>query len=111
MMQTLTLWAPNAKAVELVDQNRNALPLPINLVSSTITYKNTSISGYWTLPEDANSPLQDGDGYWFKITFPDDTIKYRIDPYARALNNSVSYSIYKLKFRSSFFTSMARPHR
>jgi len=65
------------------------------LVSSTITYKNTPISGYWSLPADANFPLQDGDGYWFKITFPDNTIKYRIDPYARALNNSVSYSIYK----------------
>ncbi|HEY5138775.1 MAG TPA: alpha-amylase family glycosyl hydrolase, partial [Methylococcales bacterium] len=95
-MSRLKVWAPNAVNVELVkgDDKSSFIP-PINMVKTTITYKNVSISGYWELPMDINFPLKDGDGYWFKITFQNADVRYRIDPYARALHNSVSYSIYK----------------
>jgi 1,4-alpha-glucan branching enzyme len=95
-MNKLTVWAPNATSVELVDANKLPFNPPIHMVQTTITYKNTSINGYWEIPANINFPLNDGDGYWFKIT-PQSVgePKYRIDPYSRALQHSASYSIYK----------------
>ncbi|MGZ6347530.1 MAG: hypothetical protein ACXWNC_08205, partial [Anaerolineales bacterium] len=97
-MSLSKVWAPNAVSIELVKgRDKSSFTPPINLVGTTVTYKNVSISGYWELPSTINFPLKDGDGYWFKITFQDNRVRYRIDPYSRALNSSVSYSKYSYK--------------
>jgi hypothetical protein len=93
-MKRLIVWAPNAQGVELVNGNQLPFNPPIFMVGTFITYKNTDISGYWGLPPGINFPLNDGDGYWFKITFKSGEVHYRIDPYSRALQHSESYSIY-----------------
>jgi 1,4-alpha-glucan branching enzyme len=94
-MKRLIVWAPNAQDVELVNGNQLPFNPPIFMVGTSITYKNTDISGYWDLPPGINFPLNDSDGYWFKITFKSGEVHYRIDPYSRALQHSESYSIYK----------------
>ena len=95
-MSNLIVWAPNAKSVELVHRDKTSFNPPINMVPTSVGYKGTSMGGYWCLPSSLpNFPLNDGDGYWYKITFQTDEIRYRIDPYARAMNHSESYSIYK----------------
>lgn len=95
-MDNLTVWAPNAISVELVTgEDRLSFDPPLFFVETTAVYNNKTLTGYWGVPDNRNFSLQDGDGYWFKITRQDADIRYRIDPYARALKNSVSYSIYK----------------
>lgn len=94
-MNRLTVWAPNAKSVELVKEDFSSFDPFIDLEATTVTYQSVNLRGYWSLPDNIVFPLRDGDGYWFKIRFQSGEIKYRIDPYARALNHSSSYSIYK----------------
>lgn len=95
-MNTLTVWAPNAIGVELVNgEDKSSFSTPVTLVKTSVTYKNVAMSGYWGLPGGVSSPLKDGDSYWFKITFATNEVHYRIDPYARALQHSQSFSIYK----------------
>src|SRR5690242_3486677 len=93
-MNRLQVWAPNAQSVELVTQDRQSFSPPVILTPATITYRVHTISGYWQTPP-GTSVLADRDGYWFKIVIENGETRYRIDPSARALNNDVSYSIYK----------------
>ena len=94
-MDKLTVWAPHAKSVELVKADFSSFNPSIDLKATTVGYRGSDLRGYWSLPEGSTFPLHDGDGYWFKIHFQSGEIKYRIDPYARALNHSSSYSIHK----------------
>jgi 1,4-alpha-glucan branching enzyme len=64
------------------------------LTPVTVFYRVHTMSGYWQTPPGTNV-LSDGDGYWFRIEMQDGIKKDCIDPYARAMNNSVSWSIYK----------------
>ena len=88
------VWAPNARSVELVTKERQSFPAPVLLQPTTITYRGQTISGYWKVPA-GTSVLEDGDGYWFKMEFQNGETRYRVDPYARAMNHSDSYPIYK----------------
>lgn len=94
-MKKLTVWAPNAAKVELVRADTTSFVPALDMVATKVDYKNTSMSGYWTLPAGVDFPLADGDGYWFKITLKSGELKFRIDPYARAMQHSCSHSIYK----------------
>ena len=95
-MKELTVWAPNAVNVELVKGDKSSFVPTLELVPTAVVFKHVSMTGYWSLPDDVSSPLEDGDGYWFKIEFEQGKpSRYRIDPYARAMQHSESYSIYK----------------
>jgi 1,4-alpha-glucan branching enzyme len=93
-MNPLQVWAPNARSVELVSKDRQPFAPPVLLTRTTINYRGQNISGYWRTPP-GTAVLQDGDGYWFKIVIENGQTRYRVDPYARALNHSESWSIYK----------------
>src|SRR5579862_4585465 len=93
-MNGLQVWAPNAQSVELVTKDKASFSPPVILQKTTVTYRGNVLPGYWQTPP-GTAVLQDGDGYWFLITFDNGEQHYRVDPYARAMNNSVSYSIYK----------------
>ena len=93
-MTQLQVWAPNAGSVELVTKDKQSFTPPIVLEPTTAEYRGKTLQGYWQLPA-GTSPLHDGDGYWFKIVIEDGDTRYRVDPYARAMNHSESYSIYK----------------
>ena len=93
-MNQLQVWAPNARSVELVNQDGQSIAPPVMLIPATITYRVHSMPGYWqTSP--GTSVLSDGSGYWFRIERQDGTKKDCIDPYARAMHHSASWSIYK----------------
>lgn len=93
-MNQLQVWAPNAQSVELVKANRQSFAPPVALVPTTVTYRGATMSGYWQVPA-GTSVLSDGDGYWFKIVIENGETRYRVDPYARAMQHSESHSIYK----------------
>jgi 1,4-alpha-glucan branching enzyme len=94
-MNPLTVWAPDAQSVELVAQNMQSFDPQVMLAKTTVTYDgHVAIPGYWQTAAGTNV-LKDGDGYWFKIVIADGTTKHCMDPYARALNNDISWSIYK----------------
>ncbi len=93
-MNEIQVWAPNASSVELVAWDRQSFSPPIPLAPTTVTYRGLSLPGYWKVPA-GTSALNDGDGYWFKIVIQNGETRYRVDPYARAMNHSESYSIYK----------------
>ncbi len=93
-MNRIQIWAPNARSVELVTQDRQSFPIPVVLQPTTVTCRGHTLSGYWEVPQGI-AVLQDGDGYWLKIVIENGETRYRVDPYARALNHSESYSIYK----------------
>jgi 1,4-alpha-glucan branching enzyme len=107
-MGTLQVWAPNAQSIELVTADRQSFDPKIQLERTPITYRGGEINGYWQTPAGA-SVLRDGDGYWFKIVIANGETRYRIDPYARALNNSVSYSIYKDPSAFKWTDALHRP--
>jgi 1,4-alpha-glucan branching enzyme len=107
-MNQLQVWAPNARNVELVTRDKQSFAPPVLLAPATITYRGQSISSYWQTPP-GTSVLQDGDGYWFKIVIENGETRYRIDPYARALNHSASWSIYKDPDRFQWTDSGHRP--
>ncbi len=107
-MTQLQVWAPNARSVELVTSDKQSFAPPVLLAPATITYRGQDISGYWQTPPDTNV-LQDGDGYWFKIVIENGETRYRIDPYARALNHSASWSIYKDPGRFQWTDAGHRP--
>lgn len=96
-MPKLCVWAPNAASVELVDAGRNSFNPPVALVKATVAYNNTTLTGYWELAQGVSSPLADGTGYWFKITpkAGHGGVRYKPDPYSRAMRHDVSCSIYK----------------
>jgi 1,4-alpha-glucan branching enzyme len=94
-MNEIQVWAPNAQSVELVMADRQSFAPPILLVPAIVNYRGAKMSGYWQLPSGLTFPLHDGDGYWFKIVIENGETRYRVDPYARAMNHSASYSIYK----------------
>src|SRR6187551_1450059 len=96
-MGNLQVWAPNAKSVELVNKDRVSFQPALVLQPTKVSYRGEKMSGYWELaPAQGQAfPLNDGDGYWFKITFKSGEVRYRVDPYSRAMNHSESYSIYK----------------
>src|SRR3954453_18022323 len=89
-MNQLQVWAPNARNVELVTRDKQSFAPPVLLAPATITYRGQSISGYWQTPP-GTSVLRDGDGYWFKIVIENGEPRYRIDPYARAMNHTEVY--------------------
>src|SRR5688500_8607165 len=93
-MNQLQVWAPNAQSVELVRGDKQPFVPPVLLAPTTVAYRGQMLAGYWQVPA-GTSVLNDGDGYWFKIVIQDGDTRYRVDPYARALNHSESYSIYK----------------
>jgi 1,4-alpha-glucan branching enzyme len=96
-MTNLQVWARNARSVELVTGDKQSFVPPIFLEKTSVRYRGTTMSGYWELPAQIqqNFPLQDGDGYWFKVELPDGNVRYRADPYARAMRYSTEHSIYK----------------
>lgn len=96
-MDNLRVWARNAQSVELVTRDRVSFSPAIMFEPTTAEYRGATLHGYWQLPAGArqNFPLRDGDGYWFKLTFQDGQVRYRVDPYARAMHHSESYSIHK----------------
>ncbi len=94
-MEKLTVWAPNARKVELVKGDKTSFSPPIDLVRTTVSFKGAQMPGYWELAPGTEFPLKDGDGYWFKITFQSGETRFRIDPYARAMHYSQEYSIFK----------------
>lgn len=94
-MDHLTVWAPNADNVELVHADRSSFNPPVLLTATAVSYRGVELGGHWALPAGSAFPLRDGDGYWFKIRFQSGEPRYRIDPYARAMRHSESYSIYK----------------
>lgn len=96
-MKNLKVWARNAQSVELVTRDKQSFAPPILLERTTAQYRGATMDGYWQLPLQHRQafPLNDGDGYWFKILIENGETRYRVDPYARALNHSESYSIYK----------------
>ncbi len=94
-MSKLSVWSPNALKIELVRGDNTSFVPAIEMVPASVNYKNTSMNTYWELPAGMAFPLKDGDGYWFKITFRSGETRFRIDPYARAMQYSNSYSIYK----------------
>ena len=105
----LTVWAPDAQSVELVTQNIQSFNPQVMLARTTVTYDgHVAIPGYWQTPAGANA-LQDGDGYWFKIVIDNGATKYSMDPYARALNNDVSWSINKDPARFQWTDQNHRP--
>jgi len=93
-MNALKVWAPNAQSVELVTKDRQSFAPAVILQQTTVTYRGNVLPGYWQTPP-GTSVLQDGDGYWFKIVIENGETRYRVDPYARVMNYSTSYSIYK----------------
>ena len=93
-MNEIQVWAPNATSVELVRWDQQSFSPPVVLAPTTVTYRGQSLPGYWKVPA-GTSVLNDGDGYWFKIVIQNGETRYRVDPYARAMNHSESYSIYK----------------
>ena len=107
-MNQLQVWAPNARSVELVTSDKQSFAPPVQLVPVTITYRSQNISGYWQTPPGTNV-LQDGHGYWFKIVIENGETRYRIDPYARALHHSESWSIYKDPGRFQWTDAGHRP--
>jgi 1,4-alpha-glucan branching enzyme len=96
-MKNLQLWAPNALSVELVTGDGLSFVPPILMEETSAEYRGTTMDGYWQLPAEARQsfPLNDGDGYWFRIQFPDGQFWNRPDPYARAMRYSTNFSIYK----------------
>ncbi|MFV0439548.1 MAG: alpha-amylase family glycosyl hydrolase [Desulfopila sp.] len=109
-MKELTVWAPNAARVELVKGDRSSFAPPLELVPTTVDFKGVSMAGFWALADAVPFPLRDGDGYWFKIEFtPGAPPRYRIDPYARAMQHSASYSIYKDPARFAWTDAGFRP--
>ena len=107
-MNQLQVWAPNARSVELVTSDKQSFAPPVLLAPATITYRGHNISGYWQTAQGINV-LQDGDGYWFRIVIEIGETRYRIDPYARALNHSASWSIYKDPSRFQWADAGHRP--
>ena len=93
-MNQLQVWAPNARSVELVTSDKQSFAPPVPLEPATAITAAKTFRGYWQTPAGTKS-LQDGDGYWFKIVIENGETRYRIDPYARAMNHSASWSIYK----------------
>ena len=93
-MTQLQVWAPNAHSVELVTSDQRSFDPVVQLERSSVIYRGRELDGYWQTPA-SRDVLRDGDGYWFRIVIANGETRYRIDPYSRALNNSVSYSIYK----------------
>jgi 1,4-alpha-glucan branching enzyme len=96
-MPQLCVWAPNAAVVELVDANRQSFSPPCVFTPTTVPYNGQTLGGYWTPPAAGVLPLKDGDGYWFKITpkAGHGTVRFRPDPYSRAMVHDASCSIYK----------------
>ncbi len=107
-MTQLQVWAPNAGSVELVTKDKQSFAPPIVLEPTTAEYRGKTLRGYWQLPA-GTSPLRDGDGYWFKIVIENGDTRYRVDPYARAMNHSESYSIYKDPERFEWTDEAHRP--
>src|SRR4051812_41177654 len=93
-MNQLKVCAPNAQSVELVKSDKQSFVPAVALNPTTVTYRGTTISGYWQVPA-GTSVHSDGDGYWFKIVIENGETRYRVDPYARAMQHSASHSIYK----------------
>src|SRR5689334_112462 len=107
-MNRLRVWAPNARSIELVTSGKQSFNPQVMLERTMINYRGQDIPGYWQTPGGVNV-LQDGDGYWFRIVIENGETRYRIDPYARALNNSVSWSIYKDPDRFQWTDAEHRP--
>jgi 1,4-alpha-glucan branching enzyme len=108
-MNQLQVWAPNARSVELVQFDKQSFPTPVPLLGpSDIAYQGRTLPGYWQTPPGTNV-LQDGDGYWFKIVMDNGDTRYRVDPYARAMQHSESYSIYKDPARFQWTDAAHRP--
>jgi 1,4-alpha-glucan branching enzyme len=107
-MNQLCVWAPNAKSVELVTKDKESFSPPVLLTPTSMAFRGQTISGYWRTPAGTNV-LQDSDGYWFKIVIDNGETRYRIDPYARALNHSASWSIYKDPGRFNWTDAGHRP--
>jgi 1,4-alpha-glucan branching enzyme len=96
-MNNLQVWARNALSVELVTGDKQSFVPPILLEKTTAFYRGATMNGYWQLsaPDRQNFPLDDGDGYWFRIEFADGSKECKPDPYARAMRYSTERSIYK----------------
>jgi 1,4-alpha-glucan branching enzyme len=96
-MPQLCVWAPNAQSVELVDANKQSFVPPFLLTKGTMQYGNKTLPGYWRATAGQENPLRDGDGYWLKITpLPEHGgVRFKPDPYARAMVHDQSCSIYK----------------
>jgi len=107
-MNQIRVWAPNARSVELVTADRQPFPTPVVLVSTTVNYRGQALPGYWEVPA-GTAVLRDGDGYWFKIVIENGDTRFRVDPYARAMNHSESYSIYKDPARFQWTDAGHRP--
>jgi 1,4-alpha-glucan branching enzyme len=107
-MNQLKVWAPNARSVELVTRDKQPFSPPVMLEQTTTNYRGQELPGYWQTPAGIGV-LQDGDGYWFAIGINDGSTKYCMDPYARALNDDVSWSIYKDPARFQWTDQNHRP--
>lgn len=81
---------------------------PILLNPTSVVYRGKTLDGYWQVPAGL-TPLADGDGYWFKIVIENGETRFRVDPYARAMNHSASYSIYKDAGRFAWTDAGHRP--
>jgi 1,4-alpha-glucan branching enzyme len=96
-MPELCIWAPNARTVEVVDSNKVSFNPPLLLSPTAVPYNGNALSGYWALPHGRSNPLRDRDGYWIKIDphSGHGGVRYKPDPYSRAMINDVSCSLFK----------------
>ncbi|WP_291992537.1 alpha-amylase family glycosyl hydrolase [Candidatus Accumulibacter sp. ACC003] len=110
-MEHFKVWAPNAQSVELVTRDKQSFQPSIRLEKTTQTYRGKALPGYWQVPAHGlqNLPLRDGDGYWLRIVLDNGETRYRVDPYARAMQHSESYSIHKDPARFPWTDAQHRP--
>jgi 1,4-alpha-glucan branching enzyme len=110
-MPELSIWAPNAQSVEVVDAARQSFNPPVTLVAATVPYNGMTLAGYWKLPASRALPLHDGDGYWLKITpqAGHGDARFKPDPYSRAMVHDLACSIYKDEHKFQWTDTDFRP--